>query len=170
MVTLVELLALTLPDEQVYVILKSFKDDFIFTDCALITRRGNSTIGTKKHVFRHDYCESSFSGVSLRTPGIATLDRDGVLRFIINEEQHEVDIRKDEWHKVFPLYHALIALQRAQHMNAATAAMQREIMGKVIFNVDPGQALEAVSAFATEQIAKYQPVSYKHILEYYLKR
>ena len=170
MCALVELLALTLPDEQVYAILKSFKEDYIFTDCALITRRGHSTIGTKKHVFRYDYCEFSFSGVSLRTPGIATLDRDGVLRFFISGEQHEVDIRKDEWPKVLPLYHGLIALQRAQHMNAATAAMQREILGKVVFNVDPGQALEAVSAFATEQISKYQPVSYKHILEFYLKR
>ena len=152
-----------------YVILKSFKEDYIFTDCALITRKGHSTIGTKKHVFRYDYCECQFSGLSLRTPGVATLDRDGVLRFMINGELHEIDIRKDEWSKLFPLYHALVALQRAQHMNAVTASMQREILGKVIFNGDPSVALEAVSAFATEQVSKYQPVSYRHVLEYYLK-
>ena len=62
-----------LPDETPYVMLKSAKEEYIFTDCAFITVTGNSAFGTKKNVARYEYFENILSGVSLQSPGSLSL-------------------------------------------------------------------------------------------------
>ena len=96
---------------------------------------GNSTIGTKRHVRRYDYCECVFSNVSLRTPGTVSLDQDGDLHFFISGVEHDIDVRKPEWEAIKPLYHALIYLQREQHQNLATLQLQKELLAKLQINV-----------------------------------
>jgi hypothetical protein len=121
-----------LPGEIPYVMLKSVKEEFIFTDCALLVIKGG-TVGTKKSVTRLEYCNYNFSEVGLKTPGVSVTDLDGEIAFRINgRELITIDIRKDEWEAAKPLYYALVRLQRAQHHNTLAFAMQKEMLAKMM--------------------------------------
>lgn len=56
-------------DEKAYSILKSTTEEYIFTDKAYISVKGNSAVGTKKNVTRYEYFDNIFSYVTLQTPG-----------------------------------------------------------------------------------------------------
>jgi hypothetical protein len=57
------------PGEKPYVMLKSAKEEFIFTERAFISVMGNSTVGTKKDILRYDYYRYTVGSVTLNTPG-----------------------------------------------------------------------------------------------------
>jgi hypothetical protein len=59
-------------DETPYVMLKSAREEFIFTDVAYIAIKGAESIGTKKHVHRYEWHECILSNVTLTTPGMIT--------------------------------------------------------------------------------------------------
>ena len=158
------LLSYLIPGETAYVMLKSYKEEYIFTDTAFIAVIGNSTIGTKKHVRRYDYCEHRFTMVTLRTPGIASLDRDGTLHFHISGQEHVIDIKKEFFENVKPLYRCLILMQRTQNQNAYALDMQRNTMSKMVLQVnDPQHVGELSMDIAHATIARYCPVSYANV-------
>jgi hypothetical protein len=57
-------------DETPYVMLKSAREEFIFTDVAYIAIKGHESVGTKKYVHRYEWHECILSNVTLTTPGM----------------------------------------------------------------------------------------------------
>lgn len=57
-------------DEKPYALLKSSTEEYLFSDLAFVTVKGNSAVGTKKIVSRYEYYDHVISYVTLQTPGI----------------------------------------------------------------------------------------------------
>jgi hypothetical protein len=157
-------------EETPYVMLKAMREEFIFTDVAFISIKGETSIGTKRHVHRYEYFECVISNVALCTPGLSATDLDGELTFHVNGVRHGMDIRKNEWDQIKPLYRTLIQLQRAQHQNQAALALQKDFLPKLWVTINDGSQLKAMAFdYATETFNRYNPISFKHVWENYGK-
>jgi hypothetical protein len=75
-----------------------------------------------------------------------------------------MDIRKNEWEQVKPLYRSLIRLQRAQHQNQASLALQKDFLPKLWVTMNDSNQLKTMAfQYATETITHYNPISFKHV-------
>jgi hypothetical protein len=161
-----------MPDEKVYIYLKALKEEFIFTDHAIITVIGNSGRGTKRMVTRYDYGAYQLEHVRFETAGYGITDYDCELKFTIGGTDISIDIEKKETDTAVRYYRALVDVQRAQHHNAlrlATTlkvALQREPR----LNITSGEVaktLEAMSldamGFAENIHAQYTPTSFSDV-------
>jgi hypothetical protein len=172
-------------DEKPYAILKSATEEYIFTDKAYISVKGNLAVGTKRNITRYEYFDNTFSHVALQTPGkvanfflslfisdcgslgLGVTDLDGTLSFRLNGYDHSIDIRKPDWELINPLYRTLTCLSHAQRENASIMAYQRDILSKLYLNVsaDPLKVKEMSFQVATEAIKTFTPSSYMYIWE-----
>ena len=161
------MLSYLLSDEKPYVMMKSNKEEYIFTDCAFVAAVGTSNVGTKRFVHRYEYCEHRFTNVSLYTPGLAAADLDGILNFTINGMEHRIEIKRTEWEDAKKLYQALLSLQRTQYLYALRFATEKDILSKLVFNnaTDLDHLGDAISAVAEKAVNRYHPVSYGAIFE-----
>lgn len=101
-----------LPGETLLFAFASPKEEFAFTDEALIRAQGASAANPRKLVERFEYRDCAFSGVRFVTTG--RLDRDCELQFSVGEEQVAVEIRRKDEARAKTFYRALVALSRAQ--------------------------------------------------------
>jgi hypothetical protein len=153
-----------IPGETPYIVLRSYKEEYIFTDYAFISIKGHSTVGTKKVVTRYDYADHKFTLIALRTPGVVNLDMDGVLHLVINEVDHEIDIRKAEWENVKYLYRALIMVKRAQYQNEAGLVQCRE--STIYANITDTNKLSSLMVeMVNMALHNFRPLSYKSVWE-----
>ena len=161
------MLSYLLPDEKPYVMLKSNKEEYIFTDCAYIESVGTSNIGSKRAVNRFDYCEYRFTNILIFNPGLTGTDFDGVLHFTVGGAEQKIEIKKSEWEDAKKLYVALQQLHRAQYMNALRYTTEKEILSKVTVNnvTDLTHLGDAVSAVAEKVVNRNNPISYAEIFE-----
>ena len=162
------LLSYLLPDETPYVILKSPKQEYIFTDCAFISVVGETNLGTKKLVNRVDFCEYTLQDVDLQSPGVGVTDLDGELRLIFSGKEFRIDIKKAEWESVKVLYHVLVVLQRAQKQNTRSFQLIQQSQLQPSIS-DPTQLNVALISLTDAAVARYNPISYKYIFERFVK-
>ena len=119
-------LSYLLPGEVCMIFLKSEKDEYLFTDQALIRIVGESVNSPKRTISRINYFESKFEGsisnshfsdmvpdlllpfldVCFLTAGLA--DNDVRIKFVMGRETLEVEMKKEEVEKEKPLYHHLV--------------------------------------------------------------
>ncbi len=163
------ILSYLLPDEKPYVVLKSPREEYVFTEFAFISIKGHSSVGTKKLITRYEYCDFTWDRVALSSPGLGPTDLDGTLSFTTNGIEHGIDVRKDKWEQIKPVYRTLIKLQRMQHQNRAALQLQKEMLPKVLSSVsDPKQIKDLAFALALESLQTYFPISYKAIWDAHL--
>jgi hypothetical protein len=121
--------AYLLPGEQVLFAFQSAKEEFAFTNEALITVKGENATTTRKLVTRYGYREYQVSRVEFETTG--RVDRDCEIKFRLGEhEEVSIDIAKKEEQAVKKYYKVLVALQREQQdrrrgMGFSRLAMER---------------------------------------------
>lgn len=101
-----------LSTEELLFAFASPKEEFVFTDEALIKVKGASAANPRKLVERFEYRDHEVSNVQFQTSG--RLDRDCELRFSIGDEQVTIEIRRKEEAHAKTFFNALLALSRAQ--------------------------------------------------------
>jgi len=127
--------------EQIFFLIKSKKDEYCFTNLALIHVDGDSAVSSKRSIKRYDYASHQISGVSIETAG--TLDMDIELKFSLDNTVFSIDVKKAFIEQLKDIYKALITIGKQQKRDAvcrdnalraldATAAVHK-------LNVAPGE-------------------------------
>lgn len=98
--------------EKVYFLIKSKKDEYCFTNLALIHVDGDSAVSSKRSIKRYDFSHYRVSNVAIETAG--TIDRDVELKFYIDSLAFSIDVRKDFIEALKDVYKALIAIGHQQ--------------------------------------------------------
>ncbi|MCC2954612.1 PH domain-containing protein [Massilia sp. IC2-477] len=102
--------------EQIFFLIKSKKDEYCFTNLALIHVDGDSAVSSKRSIKRYDYASHQVSKVSIETAG--TLDMDVELKFDIDNIRFSIDIKKTYIEQLKDIYKALITIGKQQHRDA----------------------------------------------------
>ncbi|RTE08353.1 PH domain-containing protein [Paenibacillus whitsoniae] len=91
--------------EKVFFIIKSKKDEYCFTNLALIHLDGDSAISSKRMLKRYTYHSHAISDVYLETAG--TIDLDVEIKFTIGSVAFSIDVDKKQIEQIKDLYKAL---------------------------------------------------------------
>jgi hypothetical protein len=103
--------------EQIFFLIKSKKDEYCFTNLALIHVDGDSAVSSKRSIKRYDYASHEISKVSIETAG--TLDLDIELKFSLDNTVFSIDIKKTYIEQLKDIYKALITIGKQQKRDAA---------------------------------------------------
>ena len=102
--------------EQIFFLIKSKKDEYCFTNLALIHVDGDSAVSSKRTIKRYDYASHAVTGVSIETAG--TLDMDIELKFRLDDTVFSIDIKKTFIEQLKDIYKALISIGKQQRRDA----------------------------------------------------
>lgn len=102
--------------EQIFFLIKSKKDEYCFTNLALIHVDGDSAVSSKRSIKRYDYSSNLITNVSIETAG--TLDMDIELKFNINDIKFSIDVKKSFIEQLKDIYKALITIGKQQRRDA----------------------------------------------------
>lgn len=102
--------------EQIFFLIKSKKDEYCFTNLALIHVDGDSAVSSKRTIKRYDYSSHEVSGVSIETAG--TLDMDIELKFKMDGTVFSIDVKKSFIEQLKDIYKALITIGKQQKRDA----------------------------------------------------
>ena len=98
--------------EKIFFLIKSKKDEYCFTNLALIHVDGDSAVSSKRMIKRYEYASQRVGYVAIETAG--TLDMDVELKFSLGESAFSIDIKKSFIEQLKDIYKALIAIGRQQ--------------------------------------------------------
>ncbi|MFC5478673.1 PH domain-containing protein [Massilia suwonensis] len=104
--------------EQIFFLIKSKKDEYCFTNLALIHVDGDSAVSSKRTIKRYDYSSHQISGVSIETAG--TLDMDIELKFKLDGTAFSIDVKKSFIEQLKDIYKALISIGKQQQRDAVS--------------------------------------------------
>lgn len=102
--------------ERIFFLIKSKKDEYCFTNQALIHVDGDSAVSSKRMVRRYEFASHRVGYCAIETAG--NLDMDVELKFTLGEAGFSIDIRKNFIEQVKDIYKALIAIGKQQHRDA----------------------------------------------------
>jgi len=102
--------------EQIFFLIKSKKDEYCFTNLALIHVDGDSAVSSKRSIKRYEYSSNLITNVSIETAG--TLDMDIELKFHVNDIKFSIDVKKSFIEQLKDIYKALITIGKQQRRDA----------------------------------------------------
>ena len=102
--------------EQIFFLIKSKKDEYCFTNLALIHVDGDSAVSSKRSIKRYEYASVHIGNVSIETAG--TLDMDVELKFNAGDTLFNIDVKKSHIEQLKDIYKALISIGKQQHKDA----------------------------------------------------
>lgn len=102
--------------EQIFFLIKSKKDEYCFTNLALIHVDGDSAVSSKRSIKRYEYSSNLITNVSIETAG--TLDMDIELKFNIDDTKFSIDVKKSFIEQLKDIYKALITIGKQQRRDA----------------------------------------------------
>jgi hypothetical protein len=102
--------------EKIFFLIKSKKDEYCFTNLALIHVDGDSAVSSKRSIRRYEYGTELIDDVTLETAG--TLDMDIELKFSIGGVGFSIDVRKSFIEQLKDIYKALISIGKRQRSDA----------------------------------------------------
>ncbi|RLN94830.1 hypothetical protein BBJ28_00026087, partial [Nothophytophthora sp. Chile5] len=160
-----------LPTETVVFSLLSTKEEFTFTNMALLKLGGESSTTTRKLVERFDYRDNTIKHVQFETAGLA--DRDCEIKFHIGSERVSIDVAKAEQSPARDFYKVLEILSREQITNEllwefSTLGM-KHASEALHLTENSGQTLpkqsEEVAAWLHEAHKRSHPLCYREVLQ-----
>lgn len=98
--------------EKIFFLIKSKKDEYCFTNFALIHVDGDSAVSSKRMIKRYDYASHFVENVLIETAG--TIDMDVELKFHINGIAFSIDVRKTYLEQLKDIYKTLITIHKRQ--------------------------------------------------------
>ncbi len=101
--------------EEIFFLIKSKKDEYCFTNKALIHVDGQSAVSKKRSLRRYSYARNVISDVAMETAG--TVDLDVEIKFTIGGQAMSVDVHKKFIAPIKDLYKALLAIADSMHEN-----------------------------------------------------
>lgn len=102
--------------ERIFFLIKSKKDEYCFTNLALIHVDGQSAVSSKRTVKRYEYSSQQIGYCVIETAG--TMDMDVELKFSIGETGFSIDIKKSMIEQVKDIYKALLSIAKQQSRDA----------------------------------------------------
>jgi hypothetical protein len=140
--------------EKIYFIIKSKKDEYCFTNLALIHLDGESAISSKRVLRRYSYASNEIRGVIMETAG--TVDLDVEIKFTIGETPFSIDVDKKQIEKVKDLYKALTKIaetietnDKLLHYALTSVSIAKEAVGRLSTQgSSPAEQFEAINLSA----------------------
>ena len=102
--------------ERIFFLIKSKKDEYCFTNLALIHVDGDSAVSSKRTIRRYEYGSQRVGYAAIETAG--NLDMDVELKFALGEATFSIDVKKTFIDQVKDIYKALIAIGRQQQRDS----------------------------------------------------
>jgi len=153
-------IALVLPQETPYVLLKSVKLEYLFTDLGLIMSSGDSSVGTKRLARRFFWFETRVTGVMFETAGYGVTDFDCEIKFNLGNEVISIDVKKHE----DPLARVIVAilsdLSRTQSRNAQRLRLAEATLTRSVFNSERINGGPEERANIVALLDEFNPESY----------
>lgn len=119
--------------EKIYFLIKSKKDEYCFTNLALIHVDGESAISAKRVIRRYDFAQHVIANVSIETAG--TVDLDIELKFTIGEKVFSIDVRKNYLEALKDMYkalHTIGKLQKRDEIGRSHAISAASVLGSML--------------------------------------
>jgi Bacterial PH domain/YvbH-like oligomerisation region len=99
--------------EKIFFLIKSKKDEYCFTNLALIHVDGDTAISSKRTVKRYEYASYKVSQVFIETAG--NIDLDIELKFTLDERiNFSIDVNKNSLESLKDIYKVLITIGKLQ--------------------------------------------------------
>jgi hypothetical protein len=102
--------------EKIHFLIKSKKDEYCFTNLALVHVDGDSAVSSKRTIKRYDYAMHTIGAVTIETAG--TIDMDVELKFTCGDKVFSIDVRKDNLEALKDIYKALHTIGKLQQRDA----------------------------------------------------
>jgi hypothetical protein len=161
--------------EQIFFLIKSKKDEYCFTNLAVVHVDGDSAVSSKRSIKRYDYSSSHIANVSIETAG--TLDMDVELKFTAGDTVFNIDVKKSHIEQLKDIYKALISIGKQQYKDAvgrdnalraldATASMHK--LNTVAGGSVSGQFSELLSALNTAMLETHTKRDYSDVFTKYI--
>lgn len=131
--------------EKIFFLIKSKKDEYCFTNLALIHVDGNSAVNTKKMLKRYEYYKYPISEVFLETAG--NIDLDVEIKFVVGNVKFSIDVDKKQIDQLSDLYKALYAMSKTFNENELLIKERTDSLEK---------AIQVVSGSRNEGINKHE--------------
>ncbi len=113
--------------EKIFFLIKSKKDEYCFTNLALIHVDGDSAVSSKRTIRRYDFASHALTDVTLETAG--TIDMDIELKFTVDGGvKFSIDVRKSFIEQLKDIYKALITIGRIQQRDEQARANARDCL------------------------------------------
>ena len=158
-------LSYLIPGERPYFLLRSKKEEFVFTNFAFIISRGESATNTRRLTSRYNYFETILTNVMFETAGISVTDRDCELKFNIGGQAHNIDIWKNETEQAKGVYRCLVELSRNMVRNQVLMEMATSALASTK-NDNPINDKGFISMqWAEAAMARYRPESYDYVFQ-----
>ena len=157
-------LSFILPHEVPFIVLKSGKEEHIFTDHAYIVCKGDSAASARRLVTRYSYYDHLITNVQFETAGMGVTDRDVELKFSVNQERVSIDIWKKEVDVARVYYKALSAVSSVQKKNANMVGLAKEALPKM----GTGDVMQSI-AWAEAISNKFFPSNYGFVFSSFIQ-
>lgn len=114
--------------EKIFFLIKSKKDEYCFTNLALVHVDGDSAVSSKRVIKRYDYLSHRISDVTLETAG--TIDMDVEIKFRIGDgAPFSIDVRKNFIEQLKDLYKALVSIGKLQERDEQARQIAMQCLG-----------------------------------------
>lgn len=167
-------------DEKIYFVIKTKKDEYCFTNLALLHLDGESAVSSKRKLKRYDYFYNPIDEVVLETAG--TIDLDVEIKFTIGSDNLSIDVKKDQLSQLKGLYKTLIAISTLQDVNKAkfNYGMQGQELASAYLKragnstesnvvTEFENIRESIHAYSLKMHEQYLRLDYKEQFEKYIK-
>lgn len=137
-------------NEKIFFLIKSKKDEYCFTNLALIHVDGESAVSSKRTIRRYEYATETIHDVTIETAG--TIDMDVELKFTIGGTRFSIDVRKNFLEQVKDIYKALISIGKRQATDEVCRANALRALDATasMYKIGTAATGEAVTAQFTE--------------------
>jgi hypothetical protein len=115
--------------EKIFFLIKSKKDEYCFTNFALLHVDGDSAVSAKRTIKRYEYRSHRISRVTIETAG--TIDLDVELKFYVDDLHFSIDVRKNFLESLKDIYKALSTIGRLQERNAEARENAERTLGAI---------------------------------------
>jgi hypothetical protein len=119
--------------EKIHFLIKSRKDEYCFTNLALVHVDGDSAVSSKRTIKRYDYAQHPVGPVTIETAG--TIDLDVELKFTMGDRAFSIDVRKDYLEALKDIYkalHTIGKLQRRDETGREHAVQSASVVGAML--------------------------------------
>jgi hypothetical protein len=140
-------------NEKIFFLIKSKKDEYCFTNLALIHVDGDSAVSSKRNLRRYDYHLHEISNVSIETAG--TIDLDIELKFTIGGNVLSIDIHKKYATEIADIYKALLDISMKQKESARLRSYGAESLQVAESVLKNNRTVEADVSQEFSQIANF---------------
>jgi hypothetical protein len=162
--------------EKIYFLIKSKKDEYCFTNFALIHVDGQSAVSSKRVVKRYEYISYKVSQVFIETAG--NIDLDIELKFTLSEINQStntgnriafsIDISKNCLEALKDIYKVLITIEKLQYKEAIARKNAVDCLNAIasMYKISNVESEEAIVKHYSAMVVNFNAT----ILERYAKR